>query len=376
MKITALMLISFFVLAVILPDTTPRRPRTVRLSRSATTPSFQRFLVAEDVQREAKKAVANLKRAALIPLTASGTVDGIDAFAVTMNIENDLHYVSGLLPSDITSMLAEADASDSSTEQIQKIAQRLQAELVITGSLNEKNHVYHLQLVAYQLKNDALTTIAKSQAEGTATELAAAGDRALLTLLEQLHFTPVAEARQQMTMVPTNNPDAMRECAYGFQLLLRAMSAAGDQETDTTDLSNRALEHANRALAADPDFTLAYLVKASAQDNLQQPAGVKLTLQAAKTRLNRADRLTQLELRGDFERLTKKDKNWQTTASQYYEEMLKFDPGHLRALLSLVECYAAENERPPDVDLERAAHYAARIQAAHPGSPIAKLFAP
>jgi tetratricopeptide (TPR) repeat protein len=355
------------------------RPQAIRPLRSAAARRLSDIEIAPTVHSDAVKVYSNSKRLAVLPFvnTESNATIANDGIGFMEAMIADMRYVSEFLVLDGSEVLARVRANPAASmpvdlESAARLGQQLGVRCVIKGSFTVEADKIRLSAQAIDCSSPDFRVLASCQAVRPFAQICSLSDEVLQDLLKQMDSLPGPAKLQEMSRVPTTNFQARTECDSGFALLAQA---AASEATEARKLSEQALQHAEAAVNADPNYVQAYILEASCLWNLERAADLEACLRAARIKSDPAivDELTRLELEGDYAMFVERDFD---KAIENYKRMLDIDAAHSRALLSLAGLYAGDfGAADAGIhDSDRAAEYAARLNAAHPGSSMAAPF--
>jgi TolB-like protein len=358
----------------IIPTTTRDRTLPARAFRG-DEPSIENVKIAPEDLSSARKALAGKERIAVLPFTAPGGDDDLNALArgVTAAFASDLHYLPGLIVLDPAeyATLATRPGDPSKPGALAAAAKALDTRYLISGTVARKGSDLVLEAVLFDSKSPDATV--RSSQTGADAKMFALADAALVALLPK-PLAPDPRRTREITKVPTTSAKARAFCDQAAVLIERM---TGVDPGDDAQLATRARELLDAALKADPKYLQALLLQAGCYGRLGETNPLKRTLlRAHNTRIppGRFDELTLLELEGDYYVFERQDPE---AAAEQYAKMLAIDPYHLHALWMMAAIHAGDYGLAgrPGYDLKKASPYAARLVAAHPGAPAARFLA-
>ena len=353
----------------VIPTVNKDRTLTRGQPRGPDEPRVYDVVARGEVPRE----LAGRTRIAVLPFRYTGSDPDLrdQGLGCMAAIAADLRYVPRYLVvdrSEVRAALAQLGPGASPAE----LGKALGAGEVIVGTLSESGGKVRLEARLLKVAGGNDDVRASATAERPKSALDELTDAALTDLLRRIDALPGPRALAQMAVVPTRDLAARAACDEGAALLDQAGTF---RDSDGARVAaEHALEAADRALKLDPKDAQAHVLKVSCLLALDRDEDAKAALKAARRVRLAADELTALELDGDYYLLAEKDF---AKASRCYERMLAIDPGNHRALWSLILLHSGEvptNKEVGPADLAAAGAYAARLAAAHPGSPLVTVF--
>lgn len=363
---------SLVVVAVILAGAvlpTPSRPRTERLSRGPAWTSLRNLAIDQPAIVAAKRLRSESRRIAVVGVNAAEQ-PAVDA--MTELICSGLMLGTNLIVTDMATSERLFNLANG-TPAICEIALTNDIDIVVRVRINigEIPLVAKLEIISMMSEaSSTLNPINLADLDAAVLDAVVIARKSLLQTLEAL---PESHA-DQLDRLPQASLKSIINFITAKRMVMSVIAEKNKQSRES--LCRDAIVKLDSVLAASPDFLEAYLLKASCQDELDQTLELKQTLTTAyqKSDPNQQNRLTLLELKGDYARFVQSDAS---SALEAYVELLNTDPTNLTGLWGMIDILLAGDgaSEPDESTIREAAEIAALLIASHPQSGVARAIA-
>jgi TolB-like protein len=367
--LTLVMIVSM----AILPISRPKHPRVSVVSRGPEKLRVTRHDSYSAALAEAKQRSSLHKRVLVLPFTVEGEDSRFLSESLQMELIRDLQHPADLSVVDIFSYRHILPARMTSASDERQAATTFAADIVITGTV--------------QLADGELVTKVQASPSGQAIKPVAitvrskgndffeVSNQITSGLLTEWKVDLSEGQRRSMLAIPTSVDAAREHCDRAILALIEwnAASAGSDPQKKL----RQAADEAAAAIKADRNYLRAYLAAASVAEALENNAERTQFLRAGRNRIRpktSTDERMVLELEADYALFVQNDR---IAARKKYVEILKLCPNDALALWKAIELIGEQTEGQSlsAGDYELATRYAARLQVAHPYSPLTRLLA-
>jgi TolB-like protein len=368
--------LAMFIALAILPISRPRYPKNSALSRGpeelrvTTHPSYREAIA------EAKKRSANQKRVVVMPLVIEPDDRALLATSLQMELIRDLQHLSDITVVDFLTFRHSLGGTLPRVAQdaASRAAEAVAAEIVVSGTIEVTGGKFVATLQSHDVRQSGKPFVVKI--ESTPADFFSMSNKIAESLLAEWNVSPSDAQRKSMFATPTTVESARLSCDRAMLTLIdwNTKDAPGEGPGKLEE----ALEHAQAAIKADPNYLRAYLAAASIAEALpDNPSQRDRFLKAGRNRIRPSTAVEQravLELEADYAIFVKNDR---IEARQKYSEILALCPNDPLALWKNIELVAEkpEGQSLSADDEKQAVRYAAQFQSAHPHSPLSKLLA-
>jgi hypothetical protein len=344
---------------------TPSRPRTERLSRGPAWTTLRSLAIDQPAIVAAKQLRDASKRVAVVGVNPVEQ-PAVDAMAEL--IRHGLMLGKNVITVDMATSERLLNAARD-PKAIREIALLNDIDIVVRVTIAASNNtdIAQVEIVSrHEETTSMLEPIRLADLDAAVLDASIVARKLVLQELEALPETN----NEQLVRLPQATLKSILDFLSAKRTVMSVIAADDKQTRD--GLCRAALTKLDTVIDASPDFLEAYLLKASCQDGLEQSLELKRTLTTAyqKSDPSKQNRLTLLELKGDYLRFVKSDAS---AALEAYLELLSADPANLTGLWSVIDILLTGDEttEPDDATIREAAEMAALLITSHPQSGVA-----